>query len=97
MNLTKQKITQTIGLLREFDIDIWIIFVRETSMMADPVMSLLIGHDVTWQSFFIFTKSGAAMALVGNFDEALFSKSGNFTKVIPYTQGVGQDIRLLIQ
>lgn len=97
MNLTKQKIDQATGLLKEFDIDIWMVFVRETSMMADPVMSLLIGHNVTWQSFFVFTKSGEAIALVGNFDEALFSKSGHFTKLIPYTQGVGEDIRELIQ
>lgn len=96
MNLTKQKIDQATGLLKEFDIDLWMIFVRETSMMADPVMPLLIGHDVTWQSFFMFTKSGEAIALIGNFDEALFSKSGHFTKVIPYTQGVGKDIRELI-
>ncbi len=96
MDLIKAKIDQATGLLKEFDIDCWIIFVRETSMMADPVMPLLVGKDVTWQSFFIFTKSGEAIALVGNFDEALFSKSGHFTKVIPYTQGVGKDFSELI-
>ncbi len=96
MDLNKQKIEQAVGLLKEFDIDIWMVFVRETPMMADPVMPLVIGSDVTWQSFFIFTKSGEAVALIGNFDEALFSKSGHFTKVIPYTQGVGSDIRKLL-
>ncbi len=96
MDLVKQKINQASGLLREFDIDCWVIFVRETSMMADPVMPLLIGQNVTWQSFFVFTKSGESIALVGNFDEALFSQSGHFTKVIPYTQGVGADFRQLI-
>ncbi len=96
MNLTKQKVEQTIELLREFDIDIWMIFVRETYLMADPVMPLLIGHDVTWQSLFVFTKAGDAIAMAGNFDEALFSKSGHFTRVIPYTQGVGEDIRRLV-
>jgi Xaa-Pro aminopeptidase len=96
MDMIKQKIEQAVGLLKEFDIDMWMVFVRETPMMADPVMPLVIGNDVTWQSFFIFTKSGEAVALIGNFDEALFSKSGHFTKVIPYTQGVGSDIRRLL-
>lgn len=96
MDLVRTKITQAAGLLKEFDIDCWVIFVRETSMMADPVMPLLIGKDVTWQSFFVFTRTGESIALVGNFDEALFSKSGHFTKVIPYTQGVGKDFRDLI-
>jgi Xaa-Pro aminopeptidase len=96
MDLGKQKIDQAIGLLREFDIDMWMVFVRETSMMADPVMPLVVGHDVTWQSFFLFTKTGDAVAIIGNFDEALFSKSDHFTKVMPYTQGVAADIRQLI-
>jgi Xaa-Pro aminopeptidase len=96
MDLIKQKIEQAIGLLKEFDLDMWMAFVRETSMMADPIMPLVIGNDVTWQSFFIYTKSGDAIAVIGNFDEALFSKSGHFTRVIPYTQGVGSDINKLL-
>ncbi len=96
MDLIRQKVNQATSLLREFDVDCWVIFVRETSMMADPVMPLLIGQNVTWQSFFVFTKTGEAIALVGNFDESLFSQSGHFTKVIPYTQGVGADFRQLI-
>lgn len=96
MDLIKLKIEQAIGLLNEFDIDMWLVFVRETPMMADPVMPLLVGSDVTWQSFFIYTKSGDAIAVIGNFDEALFSRCGHFTRVIPYTQGVGSDIRRLL-
>ena len=72
MDIIKAKIKQAIDLLDEFHIDMWLVFVRETVMQADPVMAMLVGKDVTWQSFFLFTRSHGAMALIGNFDEEDF-------------------------
>ena len=96
MNLQKLKISQTKELLKELGIDVWVVFVRETPMMADPVLALVVGHEVTWQSFFIYTSDGQSLALVGNFDKDNFIRSGCFDKVLTYTQSVKEQFVDLI-
>ncbi len=96
MNLQKSKINQAKELLKELGIDIWVVFVRETPMMADPVLSLVVGHEVTWQSFFVFTSGGQSIALVGNFDKDNFVRSGCFDKVLTYTQSAREQFVELI-
>lgn len=96
MSIIAEKIQQTAGILTEFEIDLWLVFVRETRMQADPVTPLLIGHDVTWQSVFAFTRSGQSIALVGNFDRDLFARAGFYTDVRSYIEGVGDSIRGLL-
>ncbi len=97
MDIVKEKIKQAGPLLDELDIDLWLLFVRETPMLADPVMSLVVGLEATWQSFFAYSRKGDALALIGNFDEVDFKRSGRFTEVIPYTAGVRDDIRTLLE
>lgn len=98
MDLTKQKIEQTFDILNELDIDCWVIFVRETAMTKDPAMELVAGElNATWQTFLIYTKERKSYALVGNFDQEDYIKSGYFTEVIPYTQGVKEDFQNLIK
>jgi len=97
MNLIKDKIKQAIGILGELDIDLWLVFLRESDMMADPVMPLVIGRSVVWQSAFFFHRSGDTAALVGNFDMADFEKSGHFSRVIPYVQDCGTEIRRMVK
>jgi len=96
MDLIKLKIDQTFGLLKELDIDLWLVFVRESLMMADPVMPLVIGEDATWQSFFMFSRDGQSVALVGNFDRELFVRDGRFAEVHTYTGGARDQFRQLI-
>lgn len=83
-------------MLRELNLDSWLIFVRETPMMADPALSMVVGIDVVWQSFFFFSRHGDAIAVVGNFDVEDFKRSGRFSEVISYTEGVSQDIRKVL-
>ncbi len=97
MNIVADKVKQAAGVLEELDIDLWLIFVRETSMQADPMLPMMVGHDCTWQSFFAYTRNGDAIALVGNLDEADFTRAGYFTEVATYTAGVSEDIRTLIE
>ena len=96
MNIIQEKINQTFEILTELDIDCWIIVVRETSMIPDPAMPLVVGHDVTWQSFFIYTKKKEAIALVGNFDEDNFIRSGCFTEVKTYTADATEEIQKIL-
>lgn len=96
MDLIKDKISQATALLDELNIDLWLIFVRETSMMADPSLKMVVGIDATWESLFLFSRKGDALALVGSLDQDDFARSGRFTEVIGFTQGVGEDIRALL-
>lgn len=96
MDIVKEKIEQAGALLAEMNLDMWLVFVRETPLQADPVMPLVVGDDVTWESFFAYTRRGDAVALVGNFDEDIFRNRGRFTEVIPYTKGVREEVRSLL-
>ena len=62
MTLIKAKIKQAIEILDELDIDLWLIFVRETDMMSDPVVPLVVGHKVVWQSAFFYARDGRTLA-----------------------------------
>ena len=97
IDLVQAKIEQTIEILNELDIDLWLIFCRESSMMADPVMDLVVGHQVVWQSAFFITRNGDTLALVGNFDAADFEKSRRYLDVQPYVQDCGKEIRRAVK
>jgi len=86
--LERTKCGQACELLRELDFDCWLVWVRETSQMADPVLALVLGGDLVWQSALIFTKSGEKLAIVGNFDAGGLESRGIYDKVIPYTKGM---------
>jgi Xaa-Pro aminopeptidase len=97
MDLIKQKINQAFSILDELDTDLWLIFVRETPMMADPVLQLVVGEDPTWQSLFAFSRREDAIALVGNFDAELFSRSGRFSEVLTFVQDPKDQFRQIIE
>jgi len=58
--LIREKVNQAVQLLREFDIDCWITFTRESEVNGDPVLPFLAPGDVTWHSAFIISKDGRA-------------------------------------
>ena len=86
--LEKAKCEQACKLLKELQLDSWLVWVRETSQMADPVLELILGGDVVWQSALLFSKSGEKIAIVGNFDAGGLESKGIYDKVIPYTKGI---------
>ncbi|MFW9934357.1 MAG: M24 family metallopeptidase [Candidatus Thorarchaeota archaeon] len=93
LSLIQEKSQQASKLCKELDFDAWMIWVRETKQMADPVISLILGSDVVWQSAFLFTKAGKRIAIVGNFDAAGISPIGVFDEVIPYTKSIREKLR----
>ncbi|KAA3661787.1 MAG: aminopeptidase P family protein [Chloroflexi bacterium] len=97
MNMMKQlvqeKLQQATMILNDFDVDLWLTFVRETSMQPDPALDLIAGVDVTWQSAFLVNRSGKHIAIIGHFDSENVHNLNAYAQVIGYHEGIGSHLR----
>lgn len=89
--LEKLKSQQACEILKELNLDAWLIWVRETSQMADPVLPIVFGGDFVWQTALIFTQD-EKIAIVGNFDVDGVEASGVFDRVVGYTKGIKDNL-----
>ncbi len=90
--LVKEKLDQAVDILDELDIDLWLTFVRESSLSPDPALELIFDGDVTWQSAFLVGRDGRRMAIIGHFDAENVRALGAYNEVIPYHEGVRQPL-----
>src|SRR5215813_3652311 len=90
--IQKEKLEQTVGILKEKAVDVWMTFVRETVHNADPALALIYGLDVTWQAAFIITSSGRRIAIAGRYDCEAIRQMGVYDEVIPYDQSIQPDL-----
>ena len=56
--MVAEKLAQVPGILKEFDFDAWLLFVRESHTAHDPCLDLVVGTNVTWASVFICAAPG---------------------------------------
>lgn len=90
--IQKAKAQQACDILKEIEIDAWLVWVRETSQMADPVLELVLGGDLVWQSALLFTRKGEKLGIVGNFDADGVKVKDIYDDIIPYTKGIKEEL-----
>ena len=100
LQIAKEKHGQIKQILHEEDIDCWIIFVRETMANKDPIMRLAVAGEVVWDTAFIFSLQDdkfQTYAIIGNFDSEAEKEKNLWSEVIPYTEGISQDLKSKIK
>ena len=88
MTIVQDKVQQAASILREFDIDVWLTFVRETSASGDPVLPLIYGHNLTWQTALIITRTGESIAIIGRFEAETARRTDAYTTILPYDAAI---------
>ncbi len=92
-SIEAEKLAQAVDVMNEQGVDCWMTFVRESSETPDPVMKLIVGHDVTWQSAFIVTRAGRRIAIVGGPEGATVRRAGLYDSVLTYDEGFAPTLR----
>ncbi len=83
-SLHLHKLQQASAILRELNIDAWLIYVRETALNPDPITPLLWDFAVVWPAAFIITADGQRIATAVVHDVPTIERSGLFTRVVPF-------------
>ncbi len=90
--ILKEKIDQAVKILNEKGIDMWMIFVRESSTIHDPSMDMLVEGNYTWQSAFIINRDGETAAIVGSLEEDNIKREGTFQNIITYLKSIREPL-----
>ncbi|THF84560.1 M24 family metallopeptidase [Cohnella fermenti] len=88
-----EKLEAASRLLREKDIDAWLILNREAS---DPSLPLLIGTTSIHEAAVVLKPDGEHLILASESDRGNFENGGLFAEVIPYGQSFEEELTALI-
>ena len=94
--MQKEKVKQAIEILNEKNVDLWLTFVRESEVLYDPVMDLILGTNVTWPSAFLLSRTGKRIAIMGSIDHERIKLTGLYDDRRQYIGGIGADLKKAI-
>ncbi len=86
--IVQEKTRQAVELLQAHDMDLWLTFVRETTLVSDPILDLILGFHLTWPSALLLSRTGERIAIVGRYDAANVERLGAYTQVLGYDQAL---------
>ncbi len=86
--LIREKVNQAIEILKEFNLDCWITFARESKINGDPTLDFLLTTGITWHTAIILTPSGNTYAIVGQYDKRMVEDIGIYKHVLGYIEGI---------
>ncbi len=95
--MEKEKVNQAIEILKDLDIDLWMVIEKESELVSDPITDFILGTGVTWLSFFMFFKSGEKYAIVGNLDDEKIIRLNLFDGVFPYKSSPKDELFSLLK
>jgi Xaa-Pro aminopeptidase len=87
-SIIQEKVDQAIEILKEMNVDLWLTFVRETPASGDPILPIIYGHDLTWQSALMISKSGERIAIIGHYEQETARQTGAYNTIIPYHKSI---------
>lgn len=90
--LILEKIDQAVAILNEKDIDLWLTFVRESSSIHDPVLDVVAGTNVTWQTAFLINRNGDTTVILGSLEVPHMETVGTFKNIIGYKQSIKEPL-----
>lgn len=95
--LVQEKVRQAVSLLKEFDVDCWITFTRESAMNGDPTLPFLCESDMTWHTALIISKSGKTCAIVGEYDRRSIEDLHAYDRVIGFVRGIKEPLQEVLK
>lgn len=93
VTIYREKLDQAHALLDTLDLDVWLLFVRETSMLGDPSLALIAPFDLTWESALLVARNGTHVAIVGRYDVQAVESTELFSSVLGYDASISNELR----
>lgn len=93
--LVEGKIDQAAAALDD-GIDCWLVFCRETSEIPEPVLPLVVGSDVVWESAFLLTPDGDHHAVVGRYDAPPIAELDAY-EIHRYDESIADQLRTVLE
>lgn len=87
-NIVREKLAQAVEILHEENVDLWMLMARESDVMGDPSMPLVVGTSVTWESAFLISRAGEHVAIVGTGDVENIVQTRAWDNVVGYVEGI---------